>query len=453
MTEAAERPLARVEVRAREPAVEPPPEPVEVRVQPVDARALRCPFCHEVVANEGEPRVSCETCSAVHHRACWVEAGSCSACRATLSIPRIRPRSHRRWLYGALAFALALDGGAYYYAHRRPHASKPQTYLSDPEPWAQRGEERIESGNYEGARSDFDTAIQLAPENAVLRVQRGRVRAALKDFSSAIMDYDRAIELDSRSFWAWNNRGCVCADLGDFKGARADLTRALELDSTQIDTIVKRAEVEERLGDWKAAAGDYAHVLELSPANAAARRAFVQLCRNQANDDWPLDVLALAAKLDPDRATAWDLLGRAYCKCGDWTRAVEATGKAVKLNSGNSYMHQNHAYALRRHGDLKAAAEECRLAVALNPRFPGAWIEGARQLLEIGEPVEALSFYEKALELGTKDPAVWLECGRLHAQIGYKEDAIDAVREALRLDPTNTAASAELDRLLKSGTR
>ena len=64
----------------QKPRAAPPPEVVERDV--VRVATNRCPFCHDDVAVEGNDWVSCRSCQARHHVACWDEGGCCSACGA-----------------------------------------------------------------------------------------------------------------------------------------------------------------------------------------------------------------------------------------------------------------------------------------------------------------------------------------------------------------------------------
>jgi hypothetical protein len=46
----------------------------------------RCPYCHENVVHKGDQWVLCKGCLAKHHRECWSEHGSCSACSEDLCL-------------------------------------------------------------------------------------------------------------------------------------------------------------------------------------------------------------------------------------------------------------------------------------------------------------------------------------------------------------------------------
>ncbi len=43
------------------------------------SKALRCPYCHDVLASDDPERVDCVECDGAHHRACFLEAEGCAA--------------------------------------------------------------------------------------------------------------------------------------------------------------------------------------------------------------------------------------------------------------------------------------------------------------------------------------------------------------------------------------
>ncbi len=50
-----------------------------------DARA-RCPYCHDLLAAEGE-RVACRACGTTHHQACLEELGRCPVAGCAAPVP------------------------------------------------------------------------------------------------------------------------------------------------------------------------------------------------------------------------------------------------------------------------------------------------------------------------------------------------------------------------------
>jgi hypothetical protein len=68
--------------------------PPEQKVH-VGGSRVRCPYCHDDVLAEASDWVACAGCLARHHRSCWDEGGSCSACGAADPLVRATPRGTR----------------------------------------------------------------------------------------------------------------------------------------------------------------------------------------------------------------------------------------------------------------------------------------------------------------------------------------------------------------------
>lgn len=90
-------------------------------VQEVRRERDRCPYCHDEIGVD-LPRLACNTCTAWHHEACWVEGGGkCSTCGADATgtsapaKPRSQPSATRLynqsgfWYYVGLPFDLVWD--------------------------------------------------------------------------------------------------------------------------------------------------------------------------------------------------------------------------------------------------------------------------------------------------------------------------------------------------------
>lgn len=69
-----------------------------------------------------------------------------------------------------------------------------------------------------------------------------------------------------------------------------------------------------------------------------------------------------ARRLEPDKASIREALGRAYMGCRDFTRAREEFAAAVELGPTDGYAHFGLAKALERLGDTGLAERHFRLA-------------------------------------------------------------------------------------------
>ena len=89
--------------------------------------------------------------------------------------------------------------------------------------------DKDENGDYYGAISDLNKAIELNPDYAMAYLNRGFAKSNLKDHYGAISDYNKSIELDPDYPIAYNNRGLAKLILGQKYSGCLDLSKAGEL--------------------------------------------------------------------------------------------------------------------------------------------------------------------------------------------------------------------------------
>jgi tetratricopeptide (TPR) repeat protein len=96
---------------------------------------------------------------------------------------------------------------------------------------------------------------------------------------------------------------------------------------------------------------------------------------------------------------AWQKLGHAYSKEGDWTQAIKAYEQSLSINPnwGQSWLGLGLAYEAR-HRD-REALDAFAHAAQLDPRHAGSHFLYARALERAGDPESAIAEYRQALAL------------------------------------------------------
>jgi tetratricopeptide (TPR) repeat protein len=86
-------------------------------------------------------------------------------------------------------------------------------------------------GDYEGSLANYDRAIQIDPNRAIIYYNRGSLKHIdFQDTQGALADYNRAIQLAPKFAEVYYNRGSLKAEkLQDIQGALADYNRAIQL--------------------------------------------------------------------------------------------------------------------------------------------------------------------------------------------------------------------------------
>ena len=93
-----------------------------------------------------------------------------------------------------------------------------------------RGNQKEQSGDLAGAISEFTTAIEIDPTNALAWSRRGNAFAALRQTDRALADCSKAVELNPNWAIGWYNRGNIDSALGQHDKAIADFSKAIELE-------------------------------------------------------------------------------------------------------------------------------------------------------------------------------------------------------------------------------
>jgi tetratricopeptide (TPR) repeat protein len=91
------------------------------------------------------------------------------------------------------------------------------------------GYSKKKTGDYAGAKADFDKAIELDPNNFKLLNERGRCKEELGDNVGALEDYKKAISISSNYAEAYYNMAWCKHKINDKIGACSDWQKSVEL--------------------------------------------------------------------------------------------------------------------------------------------------------------------------------------------------------------------------------
>jgi tetratricopeptide (TPR) repeat protein len=164
-----------------------------------------------------------------------------------------------------------------------------------------------------------------------MRTSIGVGRYSMEDYAGAHSDFDRAIELAPQTHYSYGGRAKCRVELGDWKGAIADATEAIRLDPDHPSAHYTRGRAWMELGDDGQANSDFTRDIALNHdlPHAYARRA---RCRLRMNDvRGALDDAAMAIQLQSDYAAGHHSHGLALMAAGRTNEALGAYQKAAEL--------------------------------------------------------------------------------------------------------------------------
>lgn len=220
----------------------------------------------------------------------------------------------------------------------------------------------------------------------------------------AIAAYTRALSLEPNRAIAHLNRGSSHRKLGNFVAAEADYRRFIELEPDDYRGPYA-------LGALHAATGRYDEAIRwLTAANQLNARTPLPL-RELADvyfaagrPDATVTALEGARGRDPAIATAeyFDLLGAAYGRLGRYDEAIEAFGRALRMDPALVTALLHRAFAYLRSGRFEAALADFDSAATGMPDNARAHYGRAETLMKLGRHTEALNAARRSLAL---DPA------------------------------------------------
>lgn len=98
-----------------------------------------------------------------------------------------------------------------------------------------RGKARSQLGDHQGALLDFNQAIKIEPENGLVYVARGNVYRSMGNYLAAIQNYAQALQINPHNPQAYYNRGLVYTFLEEMSKAIADYQKAASIFCEQED--------------------------------------------------------------------------------------------------------------------------------------------------------------------------------------------------------------------------
>jgi tetratricopeptide (TPR) repeat protein len=143
--------------------------------------------------------------------------------------------------------------------------------------------QREKVGDFQGALTALDEAIEADPNNGSVLARRGMVKTQLNDTDEALKDFNLAIRLDPDNVSAYLGLGLLHRQLKETDASLADLNRAIALAPYVPELYVARGRTYAGAGMTKKAIQDFSQAIELNPTEYAAymERAYASMTLRQ----------------------------------------------------------------------------------------------------------------------------------------------------------------------------
>lgn len=316
-----------------------------------------------------------------------------------------------------------------------------------------RGVANIKLGQTRQAFEDFNLAVQLFPEFAVVYNNRGNLLLSLGLAKEALRDFDRAIVLAPGYAAAYNNRAGAYMRLSETESAIADYTKAVQLLPSNPAPLSGRGRAHLSLNRPHAAIRDFSRAVRADARFAAAYRNRAEAKLAVEHYDEAIEDLSRAIAFDVSHADSYVLRGKAYLAMRNTASAIKDFAKAIEIDpaSASAFAERGYAYALFEAYDEGFA--DLNKAIEIDPRSGLAFAYRAFAYKRNGQIDIALRDIEVAQKLSPSTPEVFWVKAEIEEAQGQVDLAIGDLKQAQTLRPGYREAGEALQRLGGGGQK
>ena len=219
------------------------------------------------------------------------------------------------------------------------------------------------------------------------------------DYSGAITAFDRAIDIDQDSVKAWNNKGYTLNKLDRHEEAITAFDQAIGINPDHVSAWNGKGRALYELGRYEEAITAYDGALDIDPDHVSAWNNKGLALGELGRYEEAITAFDRAIAIDPNYKTAWYNKGYALGKLGRYENAITAYDKALNIDPDYAIAWNNKGLALYELGRYEEAITAFDRALAINPDYAKAWNNKGLALYELGRYEEAITAYDRALAI------------------------------------------------------
>lgn len=317
------------------------------------------------------------------------------------------------------------------------------------------GQALLIQGEYEAARSAFQTAIDYDRSSPLPRLglsraltELGEIDSALAILESGLEDVPGSIPIQVAYAEALQRKG----DLAQATEILQEIARKYP-GSTEANLAYARVMVDR--GQLDSAARIYQHIIDAAPSEISAYTGLASLFVGQG--DYGQAAALLETALGIDRLAVEPLIARAelYAQQAQHEPALTAYERVLQIDNGNLRAYRGMAEIYRIRGEFDRAIDILTLAADLNPTAPDPLLDLSPLYQALGRPELALNAIQTALGRSSgEDVSLRIALADLLRRQGRDEDALDELISVAQDRPDSIAALVALsDEYLRRGDR
>jgi Flp pilus assembly protein TadD len=325
-----------------------------------------------------------------------------------------------------------------------------QRFPGDPRLYNFLGVIDAQERNFDGAKSHFQRAIEIAPRfvGAYLNLGRLYEEESARNpgfFEKALQIYRQASAIEPDNVAVLEKLAELYEAQGRFADARQTLTRELDTSGKASTALLTRlSRVAYKSGDLEGALGYLAHARDVEPRDAAVRFLFGLICIELKLPPEAEDSLRTAVRLDPQNPYYSYALGAVLLQRHNPDEAIRyfRTFRESRKEDSRGGFALGVAYFDA--GQMEAARREFETAAKQGQTRAGALLYLGRVALREENRAEAADHFRAAIQTNPSMAEPYVELAVVQIRRKEYEAADQNLAHALRLAPDNYQANFNL---------
>jgi tetratricopeptide (TPR) repeat protein len=297
---------------------------------------------------------------------------------------------------------------------------------------------------------------QARREKAAELYEAGQNAHQQGDLEKAAGLYGEALEQDPSLWQAQFQRGAAYFSLNRLPEAKAAIVETLRLlsefgDAPEARAPLSRAQI--LMGEITLAGNDpveaeksFRRALELNPQAARARAGLAEILLRDGRYDEAVAESKAAIEAGDDSSSIHGLLGEALTLSGKFDEAMMSLSEALKREPKNAIALRRRAETHLARNDLKAAIEDLRGAVEVEPDLPTR-LRLAGALAEAKRYEEAIPIYQRVLRDEPSNNEARTALAAVMIESGKGAEAIAQLESLVKAEPNRADLRAQLAEL------
>ncbi len=292
----------------------------------------------------------------------------------------------------------------------------PQTAELSADDWYLQAQNKLKRGDYQGAISEFNQAINLNPKYQQAFNGRGIAYSKLKDYSQALADYDSAIALESDAAKkVYYNRALTYSKLKQYPQAIADYSKVITFNPKNGRAYNNRGTSYKAIREYESAIADYSKAIEINSKDAFAYYNRGLVYYNLKQYPQAIADFDKAISYDPKNAVSYNNRGNIYFALKEYQKAIADLDQAISLDPKYVDGYYNRGNVYKRLKQYPKALADYATAIKIDPGYAAIYNNRAGVYKALKELPKAKADYDTAISLKPDNGAAYFNRGILHA--------------------------------------